>query len=309
MLINLKPLVRGVISYFIPDRWIPRKGTGGSNSAEYCYSVWLRHLVQLQRTELISSSADLKRIAELGPGDSLGIGISALFSGVKEYYALDVIEHSNIVVNKMMIDSIGKLFANKAGIPNGTGFVGVNPKLVDYNFPDSLIDEFDYSAGKEIELALTNKSQNFRIEYVVPWDSTVNIRNESLDLIFSQAVMEHVNEIDDAYAKMFQWLRPGGLISHQIDFKAHEISDYWSGHWYISKKMWKVLMHGRKYIINRSMLSDHLHAIAKAGFVVKNIVPVRNVNPLENGNYKLNRTLNSPDDLNISSCLIQAIKL
>lgn len=308
MIVNIKPLIRGILSYMIPSDLIPRKGTGGSNSAEYCYSVWLRHLVQLKNCGLINNMKDIKRVAELGPGDSLGIGIAALYSGAKAYYALDVIEHSNVSVNKLISESIYELFYKKSQIPNGAEYVEVNPVLEDYSYPKEILEVVHREIREEIELALTHNSKKIKIEYVVPWDSNTDIKNDSIELIFSQAVMEHVSDIKTAYKKMHHWLRPGGMISHQIDFKAHEISEYWTGHWYISNWMWRVLMHGRKYIINRTTFSDHIKAIKAAGFQIKNVVPVIKENPLRTMGHSHYKKNSSENDFKTSSCLIQAVK-
>ena len=66
--------------------------TGGTVSARYCYSVWSRHLSILQRSGLPTT---FKTMVELGPGDSLGIGLAALLSGVERYIALDVVQHAS----------------------------------------------------------------------------------------------------------------------------------------------------------------------------------------------------------------------
>ena len=57
------------------------KGTGGSISASYCYSVWLRHLVTTAGCGL---NCNPRTVAELGPGDSLGVGLAALLSGAEK---------------------------------------------------------------------------------------------------------------------------------------------------------------------------------------------------------------------------------
>src|SRR5687767_9389956 len=64
-----------------------RAGTGGSDSARYCYSVWLRHLSILSAADFCISGA---RIGELGPGDSIGTGLAALLSGARAYVGLDI---------------------------------------------------------------------------------------------------------------------------------------------------------------------------------------------------------------------------
>ena len=71
-------------------------GTGGTDSARYCYTVWLRHLSILYQNGF---SKMFNTIAELGPGDSIGTGLAGLLSGSEKYYALDVIEYTDIKKN------------------------------------------------------------------------------------------------------------------------------------------------------------------------------------------------------------------
>lgn len=71
----IEQLIKGLLTY-VPGAYkiFSHKNTGGSDSARYCYYVWLRHLVMLYENRL---STDPKIIAELGPGDSLGLGLCA----------------------------------------------------------------------------------------------------------------------------------------------------------------------------------------------------------------------------------------
>ncbi len=93
MILKAKALLSGLASW-LPGYDVART-TGGTDSARYCYSVWLRHLV------LAASSGRLQAgvpriVAELGPGDSVGIGIAALLSGAERYYALDLLPYSDL---------------------------------------------------------------------------------------------------------------------------------------------------------------------------------------------------------------------
>ncbi len=62
---NIRQIAKGIISY-IPGLYNPAlKGTtGGTNSARYCYSVWLRHLVHAYKNGF---STQPTVVAELGP--------------------------------------------------------------------------------------------------------------------------------------------------------------------------------------------------------------------------------------------------
>ena len=50
------------------------------------------------------------------------------------------------------------------------------------------------------------------VHYKVPWHEFEVIESSTIDMIFSQAVLEHVDDLGHCYDRMFQWLKPGGLI-------------------------------------------------------------------------------------------------
>ena len=87
-----KTIIKGILT-FIPgfQRPLPKGKTGGSNSAYYCYGVWLKHLTLLWENGYRSLPVT---VAALGPGDSIGTGLAALLSGANNYYALDVKKYS-----------------------------------------------------------------------------------------------------------------------------------------------------------------------------------------------------------------------
>ena len=123
---NVMHLSKGILSY-IPGLYrMFLKGTGGTDSARYCYSVWLRHLVKAYNNQL---STNPKVIAELGPGDSLGTGLAALISGTDHYYGFDVIEYSTNQRNFEIFDELVKLFKNQEKIPGKDEFPMLRPCL------------------------------------------------------------------------------------------------------------------------------------------------------------------------------------
>ena len=146
------------------------------------------------------------------------------------------------------------------------------------------------------------------IQYIVPWMNTDKKDLKNIDLIFSQAVMEHVDDIEFAYTEMFNWLRPGGVISHQVDFKTHEMTNEWNGHWFIGDAMWELLSHGRKYPMNRLPLSSHVEMIERAGFEIVFVKPVEKENNFKGQLPKVPNVVFTESDLVTSGALIQAIK-
>ena len=73
---NIRKILGGFKSY-VPGG-VSIHGTGGTDSARYCYTIWLRHLSILYKNGFTKIP---DTIAELGPGDSIGTGLAGLLSG------------------------------------------------------------------------------------------------------------------------------------------------------------------------------------------------------------------------------------
>jgi hypothetical protein len=71
--------------------------------------------------------------------------------------------------------------------------------------------------------------------------------------------------VPGAYANLTKWLRPGGLMSHRIDYTCHGLTRDWNGHWTVSEGMWRIVRGTRAYLINRLPHSKHLQAIKGCG--------------------------------------------
>lgn len=269
---NMIRLIRG-ISTFIPGfNKIYRKNTGGTCSARYCYSVWLRHLVMASKNGLDPYP---KIIAELGPGDSLGIGLAALISGCEKYYAFDVVEYADSAKNIQILEEIVRLFTRKEDIPNDKEFPKLKPYLKDYSFPKEILTDdilkISLQADRLSKIRksiLDLKSEKSVIRYVVPWDKSDIIEAETVDLIYSQAVLEHVDNLIATYKSMHNWLKKDGYISHQIDLKSHSTATAWNGHWALSDLAWRMIRGNRPYLINREPHSRHLQIMLEQGFAV-----------------------------------------
>jgi SAM-dependent methyltransferase len=249
--------------------------TGGTNSARYCYSVWLRHLVLAQKACLWNWP---KVVAELGPGDSLGIGLAALLSGAQKYYAFDVVEYADSAINLDILDELVELFTKRDSIPDQNEFPLLEPQLKSYEFPSDILTEERIRQNlasdriKSIRNALNNLScsdyDDIEIRYVVPWYDSNIIERESVDMIFSQAVLEHVEELANAYETFYTWLKPVGFMSHQIDFGCHHLAEQWNGHWAYSDLSWKLVKGKRTYLLNREPYSTHKRLLESTGFKI-----------------------------------------
>jgi len=309
----VKQFLFGLITFFPGLRNVLKiKGTGGTDSARYCYSVWLRHLVMAKNNGL---NPYPKVIAELGPGDSLGIGLAALIAGCEKYFAFDVVAHADPERNLKIFEELVLLFRNRADIPGENEFPKVKPYLSSYDFPyDILTDEIlgralNPSRIEKIRDAITKtQMKNSIIQYKVSWHDKDLLEKETVDMIFSQAVLEHVDELKNAYEKMYLWLKPGGYVSHQIDFKSHGTARDWNGHWTYSDFVWKLLKGKRPYLINREFHSTHIALLEETGFKVACDLKVKTESELTKNDLATRYQSMPEDALTISGVFIQAVK-
>ena len=223
--LNLATLVPGVASIPPVRAYLAKRRTGtrGTDSARYCYAVWMRHLVMASRSGLLTTP---RIIAELGPGDSLGTGIAGLLCGASRYYAFDVVEHASTQRNVAILRALVPLFRDRAAIPDAAEFPNVHPRLEDYSFPRGVLPDERLTAALEparlehIEASLAgNAGADSLVQYRAPWYGESTIETGTVDMIFSQAVLEHVDDLAGTYHAMARWLKPGGLLSHEIDFQ------------------------------------------------------------------------------------------
>ncbi|HWS68394.1 MAG TPA: hypothetical protein VN325_36960 [Steroidobacteraceae bacterium] len=299
-------LARGLATY-VPGmatlhRHVTR--TGGTDSARYCYSVWLRHLVLSYQNGLCTRPPS--RVAELGPGDSIGIGLAALLSGANHYYGLDALPLANLNRNAGVFEELIDLFRARAAIPGDDEFPGVKPKLRSYDFPRAMLSFPNERSIERIRRSIEDPfNPDSMIRYVAPWWNPEVIERGVVDMIFSQAVLEHVDDLESAYAAMRVWLASGGWLSHQIDFRSHGTTTEWNGHWTCGDLTWRLLRGRRKFLINREPHSTHLRLLREAGFTVVSDETV-NAPGVDRRKLAPRFTSISDQDLTTSGAYIQA---
>ncbi len=315
MTVRMRPLLVGAATYVPGLRNLTARRTGGTASARYCYSVWMRHLVMAHTSGIATRFGT---VAELGPGDSLGMGLAALLSGAERYYALDIVRYAESTRNIAILDELIALFRSRAPIPGEDEFPLVTPLLPSYDFPHHLLtDERLATALDPQRLALIRdalleldapKAHTPLIAYFVPWDDAAVIERESVDFIFSQAVLQYPSDLEATYRAMDRWLTPGGALSHAIDFKCHGTTREWSGHWSCSDPVWSLLNGRRRDALNRAPHSAHIDVIEGLGCTI--VCDQRAELPPAITRMQLAPRFRhlTDDDLTISSTFIQARK-
>lgn len=270
---RLAPFARGLLTY-VPalSDWVPQKSGGHTDSAQYCYGVWMKHLTLL-RAHGLTSIPDT--VAELGPGESLGVGICALLSGANHYIGLDVLAHSNPVRNQIVFKELVAMFRDRAPNPD-KGWPEFGAYLDERRYPSHILTEdvlraaLDPERLAEIDLAVSVPSKGAPItaEYKAPWFDPTVIEEATVDLVISHSVLEHVVDLRETYQALYQWLKPGAWMSHQIDFKSHGLSKRWNGYRGCSEGIWKLTLGKRPFMINRAPASMHLKLLQEAGFTI-----------------------------------------
>ncbi|MBF0480859.1 MAG: methyltransferase domain-containing protein [Desulfovibrionaceae bacterium] len=272
---RVKPLVKGLLT-FVPGShlFLPKKKSdGGAHCAAYCYGVWLEHLTMLRENGLRDIPDTL---AELGPGDSLGVGLAAMLSGVNNYYALDVLQHSETELNLKIFDELVEMFKARAGRPE-KGCPDFDCYLDENLFPSHILTQDVLRASlsehrlDRIRRLIAGQvddasAAKMSLQYVAPWFDDSLLKEGSVDVILSHSVLEHVIDLEDAYVIMYKWLKPGGFISNFIDLRAHGVDKIENGHWKYSELLWKAILGKRPYLINRLPYSMHRSFAEGAGF-------------------------------------------
>lgn len=312
----LKPVMRGLLTYVPAAEKRIAKSTRGTSSARYCYSVWLRHLVMAHESGLLAAPAPVT-VAELGPGDSLGIGLAALLSGASRYVALDVVPYADPARNLAVLDELAALFRKRAPIPDATEFPAVKPYLPSYEFPRRILAEEHLSRAlatdriAAVRRALERMNETAGevvIAYRVPWYQTGVIERDSVDMLYSQAVLEHVDDLATTYNAMASWLKPGGFASHEIAFSAHQLTPEWNGHWTISDPVWKLIRGKRPYLLNREPASTHIGHLKRSGLQIVNEMRMQVKSDIARDRLARRFRGLSEDDLTTMAMFVQASK-
>jgi hypothetical protein len=264
------PLLRGMGTW-APGIYRPEgRRTGLSVSARYCYSVFLRHLCLLHACGLPTRH---DAVAELGPGATIGLSLMGLLLGASRAEALDVVRYANSSRNIRMLADLAELLRRRAPIPDEQEFPQVYPLLPAYGFPSFL----DHTAAglatdpariERIGATLRGGSSDLSIHYYVPWQDCWGRGSPGVDFVISQAALEHVEDIEAVHRSLASGLRIGGLVSHVIDFKSHDMTAAWDGHLQYGELTWKIVKGRRPYLLNRRSPADHLRAMEASGFEV-----------------------------------------
>lgn len=267
----------GGVKSFVPG--LDYRGSGGTTSARYCYAVWTRHLAVLTAHGVRAADAT---VVELGPGDTLGVSLAALLTGARQAIGLDAVPHASADRNRAMLADLVALVGARTAPPGDDEFPDVRPRVPWLHALDQLVGEATLAAAlapervARIDQALARApgdADDDLVRYVCPWTDAA-VAPGTADLVVSQAVLEYLRHdggrndaLSRAFAAMHQWLRPGGVMSHQIDFAA-PFGPEWNAHWAVGDSAWTLVVGRRPHYENRVPLSGYLELCTRHGFDV-----------------------------------------
>jgi hypothetical protein len=280
---TLRLMLGGLKSYFPALHVAPGRTVRRTADGAYCYSVWLRHLSLVAK---VVPSFRPKVVVEIGPAGTLGVGCAALLSGAEQYVGLDVGGRAESPHDPGVLDELVELFQHRAPIPDGRVFPQLLPELQSYAFPARLFTDdgprhltLDHRKVESIRAALLEPKQvlydDVPVGFAAQWGART-LDRQSVDLVLSQAALQLMaheqerSELAGTFAAMSRWVKPGGVISHQIDF-GFSGTGPWNQHWHYADAAWRVARGHRAGFANRVPLSIYLALCDEYDFEVVSV--------------------------------------
>lgn len=244
-----------------------------------------------------------KKVLEIGTGSNLGILTLFKLSTAEKVYGVDI-EPMDIRFDEDLYKSLSEYLKSTGSF--GSYMYGFENKPIKHlTFPIS-IDRVDFKK-------LVNE-----IEYFAPCGSdAIPLPDNSLDLMYSIATMEHLPKTAESIIEMKRLLINDGLAVHEIDMSYHrrhpnplELLKHSDEDWQrITSQygvgvgvddVWQRKFRGEIYC-NRLRTSDFVKLFSESGFEILEITPTATFDP-QNINVNLldkkfaNKTL---DDLSV----------
>ena len=238
---------------------------------------------------------------QIGPGDSLGCEALLCLSGIKKAWSLDPSTCPKFDFIKF-IATLQKLYE----VLNSFQTIN-NCSAAPLSIPEHSIEAAgSYRIGKSVMQHFPNST----------FENT-GLQNESVDFLFSNAVLEHVRDPLQCIREAHRILTKKGLTAHQIDLRDHRDFSKPLQFLQYSDSQWQKIM--KKYCsrdplgyMNRLRARDFLTIFESAGFRILEFTPNSSVSDtvLNDAISCLDSSLNnySRDELKITSCFIVAEK-
>ncbi|MGE4292325.1 MAG: class I SAM-dependent methyltransferase [Desulfovibrio sp.] len=193
-----------------------------------------------------------RTVLEIGPGADLGIATILLSKGIKRYYAYDI--HDLLEkVQPEFYDRLVQCIGNR----DGCGLQSAT----------QLLDAAsEYSRTGDGTL-------NYICKDCIDF---LEIPDGAVDVVFSQAALEHVQDLEALFTRLAPKCRPGALLVAEVDLKAHSrwVRDYDPLNIYIyNQELYRLLSHPATP--NRVRPREYAAHLKKTGWTDIQIIPLK----------------------------------
>jgi len=194
-----------------------------------------------------------KVVLEIGPGNSLAIGLLFLACGAKKVFLVDRFKHlfwdeHDIAFHKKVLKRI-----EEKGVP----FKSLASEAISFTRNGSI--DFD----------------NCKLEYRFTDAAKLPLDNCSIDIVFSNAVLEHVHNVKDTIGEISRVTKFNGISIHEIDLRDHFFQATPLRLVCYPDILWNLMTWYRPGYTNRLRLSDYLRLFKASGFLVKELKTTR----------------------------------
>jgi hypothetical protein len=178
-----------------------------------------------------------------------------------------------------VVDELATLLRAHAPIPGPDEYPDQQPVMASYAFPsDTLPPGWEDTTLSPARVDAVRRAVAGRpdaeplVRYLYPWSPT-SIAPGSADLVFSQAVLQEIGRdtgdgaLRETFRATARWLRPGGVVSHQIDLSAYD-GPPWYRHLTFGDTAWALVRGRRPHSVNREPASAYVRMCEEAGLRV-----------------------------------------
>lgn len=252
----IKATITNIIAVVSPRfyiKWTGETGRGRQaesidDIADYMIECFYDYFNQLNVEKGdISAFLENKTLLEYGPGDLPAVALVMYAYGAKKVVCVDrfklvKLSEKNINVLNNLINKLPEKYQTRAN--------------------DAFVSNANPASGFKENC----------ISYRVTQDGIVDT-SETYDLIYSRAVLEHVNYLEKTMVNMCELIKDNGLIIHQVDLKSHGLHqesplDFLT--W--SSLLWW-LMYSNKGVPNRWRIDHYKKLINMCKMNIKQLKP------------------------------------
>ena len=211
----------------------------GPSSISYALSLFRKYSTYLSGAALALGETT---ICEAGPGPSLGVSAMFALAGAKAVTAVDY-------------ELWASMDRTLAGLPD---------------LAEALLSNAHWSPDEAEAILRRAREGDVRLAYERQSLESLALPRDSVDFLFSHAVLEHVGDLTAAFRSMARVLSPKGVAVHRVDLRDHGFMAK-RNPWLMLQFpdwLWRACTDGAPGAITRNLFPDYVAAAQEAGLKV-----------------------------------------